>query len=864
MSLLNKNKAFSTGDFLFVAVGVLLLGWFFYGYSSQEPRSIINTKLNKSAARSLASEAYAGLGYNRGSDRAAVTFKSNSKLLDSLQHSLGRPQMIATLSDTVHPGIHPYYWDIEFSNAHSNDQVNARSARDNIEIRLDEQGNLIGLENDDYKLPAHTVNKEAILAAFDLGKDTSFVRSVTDSTLHRILEFDLKAQVTPSGLNDSLNQKKSPHTFKKSNIKKLAAYHLQKSGWDADNLEVDEIEIKTLRSRAAAKVSLRNKTDNFGQELKVSMTLLPTGSLIALGAKYNEDKSRNRPNPFEIMRVIIVLIFAIMVVVLLYFRIRSRAVDTNPALVIGVLSGLGVSLIILLLDLSVGSLFGDGAHSLSLLQLGLKMGVSSAFISVAVFAIVAVGDSLMREHWPEKLSSYDYIRQGMLFNKPIGEMLVRSVVLAAGVCGLWSIALSIMPSLYFEISRSFIFYQAAWSPIYAFLDAGWYSFIFILCIYSIFAIKVQGWFNSKVITAILVILSFSLLTPVLSAGPQLWASLLYGFVGLVFTLIFLKWDLMTTLLTHFLFLLLLQTATGWMVEGSPDLYTFIIAGIFLLLLTVIGIVFMAKGTTSQSLPGFVPDYVEELAQEERIKQELQIARDVQQSFLPVETPQISGLDIAAICKPAYETGGDYYDIIQIDDHRLAVTIGDVSGKSIQAAFYMTFIKGILHSLCRETDSPAEILKKTNRLFYDNAPRGTFISLVYGIVDLNDNTFHFARAGHNPILKIDAGDENAHELRPEGIGVGLTQGDHFDDNMEELKVEMDKDGTLVLYTDGIVEALNKNHTFYGTGRLHNFLQRNRTLSAEALLHKLSDDLYSFMGDTKQHDDMTVVVIKFGEH
>ncbi|MDZ7695106.1 MAG: PP2C family serine/threonine-protein phosphatase [Balneolaceae bacterium] len=129
--------------------------------------------------------------------------------------------------------------------------------------------------------------------------------------------------------------------------------------------------------------------------------------------------------------------------------------------------------------------------------------------------------------------------------------------------------------------------------------------------------------------------------------------------------------------------------------------------------------------------------------------------------------------MAAICKPAYETGGDYYDFIQLDDHRIAVAIGDVSGKGIQAAFYMTFTKGILHTLCRETESPAEVLKKANRLFYENARRGTFISLIYGIVDLRKKTFRFARAGHNPILHYAAQSQTMDLLQPSGIGLGLT-------------------------------------------------------------------------------------------
>ncbi|NIT56340.1 MAG: SpoIIE family protein phosphatase, partial [Aliifodinibius sp.] len=220
------------------------------------------------------------------------------------------------------------------------------------------------------------------------------------------------------------------------------------------------------------------------------------------------------------------------------------------------------------------------------------------------------------------------------------------------------------------------------------------------------------------------------------------------------------------------------------------------------------------------------------------------------------------MDLAAVCKPAYETGGDYYDFVQLDDHRIAVTIGDVSGKGIQAAFYMTFIKGILHSLCREIDSPAEILKKVNRLFYDNAQRGTFISLVYGIIDLKEKTFRFARAGHNPILRVAGDTKKLEELKPAGIGIGLSK-DNFDEHLEEVELSIEDNNVLVLYTDGIVEALSESQNFYGTNRLNEMIKSNVHKSASDMLNLLAEDVESFIGKAKQHDDMTIMVMKLND-
>mgnify|MGYP000588996627 CR=1 FL=1 len=297
-------------------------------------------------------------------------------------------------------------------------------------------------------------------------------------------------------------------------------------------------------------------------------------------------------------------------------------------------------------------------------------------------------------------------------------------------------------------------------------------------------------------------------------------------------------------------------------EGSPDaaiapvnISIFILAGLY-------GLAAWVWGTDTRELPSYVPEYIKELAMEERIKQELDIAREVQQSFLPKVTPQLSDLDIAALCEPAYETGGDYYDVIKLDENRIAVTIGDVSGKGIQAAFYMTLVKGILHSLCHEVPNPSELLGKVNRLFYKNAPRGTFISLIYGIIDVRQRTFTFARAGHNPILHWSP-NNSLHEHQPCGMGLGLDEGELFDQYIEECTIELKKDDVFVLYTDGVVEALNPMREPYGMERLGSLVTNYATYSAREQLQFLNKDVSRFIGRASQHDDLTLLVIKMNQ-
>jgi serine phosphatase RsbU (regulator of sigma subunit) len=300
-----------------------------------------------------------------------------------------------------------------------------------------------------------------------------------------------------------------------------------------------------------------------------------------------------------------------------------------------------------------------------------------------------------------------------------------------------------------------------------------------------------------------------------------------------------------------------------MVQGpSPDIWIFFTLITITALFLIIGFVGIYRGESEQTLPRYIPEYVDELAQEERIKQELQIAKRVQTSFLPVETPNIGGYDVAGTCHPANETGGDYYDFIQLDDHRMAVVVGDVSGKGIQAAFYMTFIKGVVHSLCREVDDPAELLCKANSLFYDNARRGTFISMVYGILDTQKKTFRFARGGHNPILFKRAREEQVEELIPQGLALGMTRTEHFREKVECVELSLQTDDLLLLYTDGLVEMIDARGSFYGLDRVKYILRKRAKGTSLNMVNALNNDVYRFMGDEPQHDDLTMVSIKVG--
>ncbi|MGM0545776.1 MAG: PP2C family protein-serine/threonine phosphatase [Bacteroidota bacterium] len=864
MSIIHKNTAFGVRDFIFVAVGLLCVFGFFFSYPSQEPRSLIQTTMERDSVAAKADNIIKDLGYSANDQQdLIISLESNTELLDSLQQKNGRQSFIQAASDSMPSGLHPYYWGVVFTST-SGESQNVET--EELVLHLDEQGRLIEFVNPQNVLPDRPVQRRALIHAFKADANLDLWKSLPDSSWDKVMQFDFNEDYNSGTTADSLeiSDPERSHTFTRSDIERLANYHLQHGGWNPSQFEVSEIQIETVHSQAVADVTFDAEAPIMDQDLQINARLLSSGALLNLDATYNStNNEQDFPGPLVISRIAIVLIFGLAVIILFYFRIRSRAIDTQSALVAGILTGIIVPVAIFLEEWQANPIMGANVESTDLLGLALQMGFSGAFTSVGIFALFAVGDSITRQYWPDKLYSYDYLRQGMLFNKPIGEMILRSTVLAFILCGIWTATLSVIPELSFEIERTLLFYEAAWSPIYVFLNSFWFSLVFALTIFGVAATQIYGASKRKWLAVLTIVVGIILIVPTMQDfGPPLAEILFLAIIGIAFTAIFLKWDILTVFFTHFLFVLMLETSSGWIINNSPDLSSFILLGIFLLINTIAAILFIVKGKKEHSLSTYVPEYVEELAQEQRIKQELRIARDVQQSFLPVQTPHFANLDLAAICKPAYETGGDYYDFIRLDDHRIAVTIGDVSGKGIQAAFYMTFIKGILHSLCREIDSPAEILKKVNRLFYDNAQRGTFISLVYGIIDLQKNTFLFARAGHNPVLRVASDNGKFEELKPKGIGIGLSK-DSFDEQLEEVELPLQNSDVLILYTDGIVEALSESKKFYGSKRLNRMIKQHAGRSAKEIMDLLAQDVRSFIGNAKQHDDMTMMVIKLNK-
>lgn len=258
----------------------------------------------------------------------------------------------------------------------------------------------------------------------------------------------------------------------------------------------------------------------------------------------------------------------------------------------------------------------------------------------------------------------------------------------------------------------------------------------------------------------------------------------------------------------------------------------------------------------------IDDLLRESAEKERLEEELRIARQIQMSLLPQGKVGVDGLRVAALCLPAAEVGGDYYDLLPLSDTRLGVVVADVSGKGTSAALYMAELKGLVLSLSRIYDSPGTLLKQANRILSANLDSRSFITMTYAVLDTQARTMRFARAGHNPLIQLEAASGRTRVLTPQGLGLGIDPGDRFDDILEELEIPLVPGDHFLFFTDGLSEAMNPSSELFGEQRLRDLLEGAPELASEPLKERILAEVRAFAEGTAQHDDMTMVLLQVG--
>lgn len=250
----------------------------------------------------------------------------------------------------------------------------------------------------------------------------------------------------------------------------------------------------------------------------------------------------------------------------------------------------------------------------------------------------------------------------------------------------------------------------------------------------------------------------------------------------------------------------------------------------------------------------------EAGEKHRLDSDLATAREIQSILLPSAAPAVGGYEIAGVNIPARHVSGDYFDYIAVDAQRWGVAIADVAGKGIPAALITGMCRSVLRVAAPGCHSPAEALRSLNRRLYPDIKEDLFISMLYLCLDAGSSEVTMARAGHDPPLLYRASGREVTPLDPPGMAVGIDSGDVFDRVLADSKVTLAPGDGLLLYTDGVTEALDRNDAEFGLPRLIQSLQANAPKGAEATVRNIAAEVREFAGDAPQHDDITLIFIR----
>ena len=259
---------------------------------------------------------------------------------------------------------------------------------------------------------------------------------------------------------------------------------------------------------------------------------------------------------------------------------------------------------------------------------------------------------------------------------------------------------------------------------------------------------------------------------------------------------------------------------------------------------------------ASDLKGHTEELLRTNAEKERIAKELDIARNIQQSFLPEFPPLIEGIEIAAMNLPAREVGGDFYDFIPIGEDKWGLVIADVSGKGVPAALFMALSRTLVRANAVGDISVVETIRRANDLIAEHDRASMFVTLFYGVLDPVKMTLTYVSAGHNPSLMMKSGSSDVVLMRAEGIALGVLR----DIKLEVKEIALDSGDVVLLYTDGVTEAINRAEEQFGVQRLSDLSQQSVNLHADEIIKRIEQTVVEFSEGQPQFDDFTLMVLK----
>jgi serine phosphatase RsbU (regulator of sigma subunit) len=265
---------------------------------------------------------------------------------------------------------------------------------------------------------------------------------------------------------------------------------------------------------------------------------------------------------------------------------------------------------------------------------------------------------------------------------------------------------------------------------------------------------------------------------------------------------------------------------------------------------------IVKGITQQATLAIKNDQLQqEVVRSERMEKELQLAREIQTTFLPEHLPTLPGWDMDIRWQPARQVGGDFYDVLYLDENHIGLVIADVADKGMPAALFMTLIRTLIRAAAKDHISPSIVLKQVNELLIPDSKHGMFVTIFYAVINLQTGLIIYTNAGHNPPIIKKYPSSEIVELTRTSIALGL-----FDDiQVDEAKVGIQPGDLLLLYTDGVTEAFSMDEKMFGTKRLYDLVTKKQYSSSKELLDDIECSINEFINGVELSDDITMAAL-----
>ena len=769
---------------------------------------------------------------------------TKSNLASSIFKFLPRNSNISDYTKRSQFIIDKKYYDIDSSNQQNNSKILNPYAYWEIEFWA-KDGNIRSI--------SVTSDSEQVVREYDANYGKIHI-----SPSGRLIFMDIKeitkSDSTVSELTNQLNQAE-----KLDQAKEIAADYLAIILPDTSSLKYVNYTLKQDSSKEIYSINFEQKIrSNIAKyDLKIENQDVVYYNYELAEKKKTTTGSWLAENSRNIFEVIFVVMFILLIVAIFVYLIKFIRQD-------GISFRLSFRLLFVLIPINfAANMFELWSNSWWIIIFTGLAG--TIFVAIGAVFLYSVTDSLARRVWPSKLSGMDRLVHGNILHKNNATNMLHGIALGIISAAIFSLTLyvfvhyfDVQLQIYEKIEYSAVLFFTTFAIAIKALNNGFFSEYF----FRFFGITViHRWVKNTILLTVLgAIISIYLPDEIIPENIFIRITTLF-IPAIIFTIYFLRFDIITTITGYFTFQLIKFASVFY---STPDPYFQNISFSLLLILGILFLIVLAtlwfKRNTKDSNEVFIPEYIKKQEEKQRFMRELEIARNIQMKFLPVNTPQIENILIAASCQPAWEVGGDYFDYFDMPDGKIGIAIGDVSNKGVSAAFFMTLVKGFLKALCRNHSAAADILIQANKLFFENVERGHFISMIFGILDPLNGTFRFARAGHNPLLLVIGSDAKTEWKTPPGIGIGLTGGQSFEKQIREENIHLKKDDIIVLYTDGFSESMNPNSEEFGEERMQNLIRENKNRTPGEIIMNLEKEVEKWENGRDPIDDKTIIVIK----